>query len=100
MIGVRTVGRVSCLALLLGGCGDFPEVEAAARARVTTRPVPPQITPVDAILEQAATLTITDADTAAVAERAMTLQSRAAGLQAPVADPAMAERLISAIPVP
>jgi hypothetical protein len=100
MIRVRTVGCLSCLALLLGGCGDFPEVETAARARIAMRPAPPQITPVDAIREQAATLTITDADTAAVEERAMTLRSRAVGLEAPVADPATAERLIAAIPAP
>jgi hypothetical protein len=100
MIRVRTVGRLACLALALAGCGDFPEVDQAARERITGPSAPPRIAPIDAVRDQAATVTITDADTAAIEERAMTLRSRAAGLGAPVGDPATVERLTAAIPAP
>ena len=65
-----------------------------------SRPVPPQITPIDAIREQAATVTITDADTAAIEEQAMTLRSRADGLEVPVADAAIVARLTAVLPGP
>lgn len=90
---------LACVGLLLAGCADFPEVDAAAREKVPGRAVPPQLSPIDAIRGQAATVTITDADTAAISERAMTLRSRAVGLEAPVSDPATLDRLTAAIPV-
>lgn len=100
MIRVLLTACLACLALLLAGCGDFPEVEAAARDKITGPVTTPQIAPVDGIRNQAATLTITDADTAAIQERAMALRSRVVGLEAPVADPATVDRLTAAIPAP
>jgi hypothetical protein len=96
----RPVALLVCLCLLTAGCGDFPEVEAAARDRITAPRTAPGIAPIDSIRDQAATVTISDADTAATLERAMALQSRAAGLGVPVADPATVARLTAAIPAP
>jgi hypothetical protein len=100
MVSLRSVLRPACLALLLAGCGDFPEVEAAAREKITAPAMPPRITPIDAIRDQAATITITDADTAALEERAMTLRSRVEGLEAQAADPATVARLTAAATAP
>jgi hypothetical protein len=100
MVRTLPAARLACLALLLAGCGDFPEVDAAARERITGPVKTPQIAPIDGIRDQAATVTITDADTAALEERAMVLRSRAVGLEAPVGDPATVERLTAALPAP
>jgi hypothetical protein len=100
MMPKTAASRVLCLALLLAGCGDFPEVDAAARDRITEPSARPRITPIDAIRDQAATVTITDADTAALEERARMLRSRAAGLEAQAADPATVARLTTAATAP
>jgi hypothetical protein len=91
---------LACLALLLAGCGGFEDVDTAEQQRLTGRGTRPTITPVDAIRDQAATLTLTDADTALLSERAMVLRSRAVGLEAPVGDPATVARLTAALPAP
>ncbi len=88
------------LAVVLVGCGRFAEVDAAARTRITGPTVPPKIRPINTIRDQAALIAITDADTAAIQERALTLQSRAVGLEAPVGDPATVARLTAALPAP
>jgi hypothetical protein len=90
------------LAPWLAGCADFPELDAASRARITGDRPAPAIAPIDGIRAEALQVTITDEGVAALQARAAALQARGAGLQGPVGAPETVARLTerAACPAP
>lgn len=87
------IAALCVLALGPAGCTDFPELDAASRARISGDRPAPNIAPIDGIRAEAATVAITDEGTADLQARAAALQARGAGLQGPVGDAETVARL-------
>jgi hypothetical protein len=84
------------LALLVAGCQSFPELDAAAAARLQGTPGYPELVPVDEIVVRAGTAQVEDADLAALVARVSALQGRAGSMQGPVVDPDTGALLVQA----
>lgn len=81
---------------LLAGCATFPELDAAATARLPGTSTYSEVIPNDEVLARAGTPTLTEPDRAALDARVAGLQARAAALQGPVVDAETAARLQAA----
>lgn len=84
--------RSACIiGVLLSGCAQFPQVDAALESAEQTR-ADPLFLPFETFVSPDKPEALTPED-AALAARATDLRNRAAGLRAPVIDPATRARM-------
>jgi len=92
----RTIASFAIAAILLAGCSDFPELDAAITPAARKADYP-TLVPIDQLLASAQVVQITDETATNLQGRISRLKSRAARLRGPVIDSTTRARLRAAI---